>query len=103
MNEYMRNMQLREKLDAFIESLLINQQAKKLKIEVCDKEIQETVEGIKKQNMITDSELKEQLKNDKIDYKEFIEGIRGPDQAKGTGEDHHAGSERGREKRQGIL
>ena len=34
MNEYMRNMQLREKLDAFIEGLLIGQQAKKLKIEV---------------------------------------------------------------------
>ena len=57
MNEYMRNMQIREKLDAFIESLLINQQAKKLKIEVADKEIQETVDGIKKQNMITDDEL----------------------------------------------
>jgi peptidyl-prolyl cis-trans isomerase SurA len=76
MNEYMRNMQIREKLDAFIEGLLINQQAKKLKIEVTDKDIQEAVDGIKKQNMITDDELKHQLKNDNIDYKEFIRGIR---------------------------
>lgn len=76
MNEYMRNMQIREKLDAFIEGLLINQQAKKLKIDVADKEIQETIDGIKKQNMITDDELKQQLKNDNIDYKEFIKGIR---------------------------
>ncbi len=76
MNEYMRNMQLREKLDSFIEALLINQQAKKLKIEVSDKDIQETVDGIKKQNMITEDELKQQLKNDNVEYKEFIRGIR---------------------------
>jgi peptidyl-prolyl cis-trans isomerase SurA len=76
MNEYMRNMQLREKLDAFIEGLLIGQQAKKLKIEVSDKDIQETVESIKKQNMITDDELKQQLKNDNVDYKEFVRGIK---------------------------
>jgi peptidyl-prolyl cis-trans isomerase SurA len=76
MNEYTRNLQLREKLDQFIEGLLIGQQAKKLKVEVTDKEIQETVDNIKKQNLITDTELKQQLKQDNIDYKEFIAGIK---------------------------
>ena len=76
MNEYTRNLQLREKLDQFIEGLLINQQAKKLKVEVTDKDVQETIDNIKKQNLITDTELKQQLKQDNIDYKEFIEGIK---------------------------
>jgi peptidyl-prolyl cis-trans isomerase SurA len=76
MNEYTRNLQLREKLDQFIEGLLIGQQAKKLKIEVTDKDIQETIDNIKKQNLITDTELRQQLKQDHIDYKEFIEGIK---------------------------
>ncbi len=76
MNEYTRNLQLREKLDSFIEGLLIAQQARKLKIEVTDKDIQETVDNIKKQNLITEDELRQQLKKDNIDYKEFIEGIK---------------------------
>ncbi len=76
MNEYTRNLQLREKLDAFIDGLLVAQQAKKLKIEVTDKEIQETVDNIKKQNLITDAELRQQLKKDNIDYKEFLDGIK---------------------------
>jgi peptidyl-prolyl cis-trans isomerase SurA len=76
MNEYLRNMALREKLDAFIENLLIAQQAKKLKIEVGDKEVDGAVEDIRKRNMITESEMKEQLKLEKIDYKDFLDGIR---------------------------
>jgi len=76
MNEYTRNMQLREKLDSFIEGLLISQQAKKLKLEISDKEVQDTIESIKKQNLITEEELKRQLKNDHIDYKEFCEGLK---------------------------
>ena len=76
MNEYTRNLQLREKLDQFIEALLIGQQAKKLKVEVTDKDVQETVDNIKKQNLVTDTELKQQLKQDHIDYREFIEGIK---------------------------
>jgi len=76
MNEYLRNMALREKLDAFIENLLITQQAKKLKIEVADKELDGAVEDIRKRNMISESEMKEQLKLEKIDYKDFLEGIR---------------------------
>ena len=76
MNEYLRNMALREKLDAFIENLLVAQQAKKLKIEVADKEVDGAVEDIRKRNMISESEMKEQLKLEKIDYKDFLQGIR---------------------------
>ncbi len=76
MNEYTRNLALREKLDTFIEGMLIAQQAKKLKVEVTDKDIQETVDNIKKQHLITETELKQQLKKDNIDYKEFIQGIK---------------------------
>src|SRR5208337_4823032 len=76
MNEYLRNMALREKLDSFIENLLIKQQATKLKVEVGDKEVEATVADIKKRNMITESELQEQLKIERIDYKDFLDGIR---------------------------
>jgi peptidyl-prolyl cis-trans isomerase SurA len=76
MNEYLRNMALREKLDSFIENLLIKQQAHKLKVEVGDKEVEATVADIKKRNMITESELQEQLKIERIDYKDFLDGIR---------------------------
>ena len=41
-----------------------------------DKEVQETIDNIKKQNLVTDAELKQQLKKDNIDYKEFLEGIK---------------------------
>jgi len=76
MNEYARDLQLREKLDVFIEGLLISQQAKKLNIEATDKEVQESVDNIKKQNLITDVELRQQLKKDNIDYNEFFDGIK---------------------------
>jgi len=76
MNEYLTNMALREKLDSFIENLLISQQARKLKVEVGDREVEGAVEDIKKQNMITDSELREQLKIERIEYKDFVEGIK---------------------------
>jgi peptidyl-prolyl cis-trans isomerase SurA len=76
MNEYTRSLQLREKLDTFIEGLLISQQARKLKIDVTDKEVESTVQNIRKQNMISESELKEQLKRENITYKDFTEGIK---------------------------
>ncbi len=76
MNEYLRNMAIREKLDTFIENTLISQQARKLKVEVGDKEVEATVADIRKQNMITESELKEQLKIERIEYKDFLDGIR---------------------------
>jgi peptidyl-prolyl cis-trans isomerase SurA len=75
-DEYLRNLQLKERLDFFISGLLIKQQAKKLKIDVSDKEVESIVENIKKQNLITEIELKEQLKKDNITYDSFAEGIR---------------------------
>jgi peptidyl-prolyl cis-trans isomerase SurA len=75
-NEYFRNMQMREKVDSFINDILIKQQAKKLKVDVSDKEIESIVENIKKQYLITEAELKEQLKKEGISYKDFYEGLR---------------------------
>lgn len=75
-DEYLRNVQLKDKLDIFINGLLIKQQAKKLKISVSDKEVVAIIENIKKQNLITEIELKEQLKKDNITYENFSEGIR---------------------------
>ena len=75
-DEYLRNLQLKEKLDYFISGLLIKQQAKKLKIDISDKEMDMIIENIKKQNLITEIELKEQLKKDNISYENFVEGIR---------------------------
>ncbi|HVN97593.1 MAG TPA: peptidylprolyl isomerase [Syntrophorhabdaceae bacterium] len=75
-DEYLTNLKLRERLDFFIDALLIKQQAKKLKIDVSDKEVESIVENIKKQNLITEIELKEQLKRENITYENFVEGIR---------------------------
>ena len=76
MHEYLRNMALRDKIDTFIEGLLVTQQARKLKIEVGEKDVDAAVETIKKQNLITDTELREQLKREHVDYKAFVEGIK---------------------------
>ncbi|MCX7965934.1 MAG: peptidylprolyl isomerase [Syntrophorhabdaceae bacterium] len=75
-NEYFRNIKLKEKLDVFIDDLLIRQQAKKLKIEVTDKDVEMIIEGIKKQHLITDSQLREQLKRENISYEDFFNGIK---------------------------
>ncbi len=75
-DEYLRNIELKQKLDFFISALLIKQQAKKLKIDVSDKEVEAIIEDIKKQNLITELELKEQLKKDNITYDNFAEGIK---------------------------
>jgi peptidyl-prolyl cis-trans isomerase SurA len=75
-NEYFRNIKLLEKIDALIENLLIKQQAKKMKIGVSDKEIDSIINNIKKQYLITEEELKEQLKKDNINFKDFIEGLK---------------------------
>jgi len=75
-DEYFRDIDLKEKLDIFIEGALIQQQAKKFKIEVSDKELELVVEGIRKQNLITDNELRERLQKEGISYKGFLEGIR---------------------------
>ena len=74
--DYFRNLQIREKLDPLIEDLLIKQQAKKLKIEISDKELEHIVENIKKQYLITEEQLREQLRSENVDYKDFLEGLK---------------------------
>jgi peptidyl-prolyl cis-trans isomerase SurA len=56
--------------------MLIQQQAKKLKVDVSDKEVEAVVESIKKQNLISEQDLKEQLAREKVSYKAFLEGLR---------------------------
>jgi peptidyl-prolyl cis-trans isomerase SurA len=75
-NEYFRNIKLLEKIDTLIDNLLIKQQAKKLKIDISNKEIDSIINNIKKQYLITEDELKEQLKKDNVSFKDFVEGIR---------------------------
>lgn len=75
-DEYFRNEQVKSRLDIFIEGILIKQQAKKLRVVVTDKEVEGFIEGIKKQNLITDAELREQLRKDNVTYEQFTEGIK---------------------------
>jgi peptidyl-prolyl cis-trans isomerase SurA len=75
-DEYFRGQDLKDKLSFFIDNMLIQQQAKKLKIEVSEKEVEGVVESIKKQNLISEQDLKEQLAREKITYKAFLEGLR---------------------------
>ena len=74
--DYLVGLKLREKLGILIENTLIKQQAKKMKIDVSDREVREVVENIKKQHLITEEELKEQLKKENLSYDEFLQGIR---------------------------
>jgi len=75
-DEYFRNLQMRQRLDTFVEGVLINQQAKKMGITVTDQEVTGFIEGIKKQNLISDEELREQLRKDNVTYEQFREGIK---------------------------
>lgn len=75
-DEYFRNQQMKEKLEMYVEGILIKQQAKKLGIVATDQEVNNFIEGIKKQNLITDAELREQLRKDNVTYAQFTEGIR---------------------------
>jgi peptidyl-prolyl cis-trans isomerase SurA len=74
--EYFRNIRLRERVDTFIDDMLIKQQAKKLRIDVTDKEAENVIENIKRQYLITESELRDQLAKENISYKDFLQGIR---------------------------
>lgn len=76
-NEYLTNLRLQEKIDLLIDDVLIRQQAKKLKIEVSDKEVDAIIENIKKQYLIDDQELRQKLKEDNISYEDFLTGLRG--------------------------
>lgn len=75
-NDYVLGMQLRDKLAVLVETILITQQAAKMKIEIGEREVEAVVDGIKKQNLISDLQLKEQLQKDGISYKDFTDGIR---------------------------
>jgi len=75
-NEYFRNIKLLERIDALVDNLLLKQQAKKMKIDVSDKEIDSIINNIKKQYLITEDELKEQLKKDNVNLKDFVEGLK---------------------------
>ncbi len=75
-NEYFRNIRLKERIDSFIDDLLIKQQAKKLRIEASDKEVDGIIANIRKQYLITEDELKQQLSKEGIPYRDFVEGIR---------------------------
>ncbi|HBA56112.1 peptidylprolyl isomerase [Syntrophorhabdus aromaticivorans] len=74
-DEYLTNIKLGEKIDLFIDDLLIRQQAKKLKIQVSDKEVDAIIENIKKQYLINDTGLREQLKKENITYEDFVVGL----------------------------
>ena len=75
-NEYLTNLRLQEKIDLLIDDVLMRQQAKKLKIDVSDKEVETIIENIKKQYLIDDTELRQKLKEDNISYEDFVAGLR---------------------------
>ena len=75
-NEYFRNIQIRERIGTFIDDVLIKQQAKKLKVDVSDKEVSQIIENVKKQNLVTEEQFREQLKKEDISYSDFFEGVR---------------------------
>jgi parvulin-like peptidyl-prolyl isomerase len=76
-NEYLTNLRLQEKIDLLIDDVLIRQQAKRLKIDIEEKELEAIIENIKKQYLIDDAELKQKLKDDNISYEDFKAGLRG--------------------------
>ncbi|OPY81767.1 MAG: Chaperone SurA precursor [Syntrophorhabdus sp. PtaU1.Bin153] len=75
-NEYLTNVKLGEKIDLFIDDLLIRQQARKLRIQVSDKEVDAIIENIKKQYLINDAGMREQLKKENVTYEDFVVGLR---------------------------
>ncbi len=75
-DEYFRNIKIRDRLDTLIDDVLIRQQARKLKIDVSEREIEAIVENIKKQNLISDIEMREQLQKEGISLKDFKDGIK---------------------------
>jgi peptidyl-prolyl cis-trans isomerase SurA len=75
-DEYFRNLQMKERLETFIEGTLIKQQAKKMGIVITEQDVAGYIQNIQKQNLITDAELREQLKKDNVTYEQFKEGIK---------------------------
>ncbi|MDR2017828.1 MAG: peptidylprolyl isomerase [Syntrophobacterales bacterium] len=75
-NEYLQGLRLKEKMDFMIDDLLIRQQAKKLNVFVSDKDADAIVDNIKKQHLITEEDLKQQLAKEHINYTDFYEGLK---------------------------
>ena len=75
-DEYMQGLRLKDKMDFMIDDLLIRQQAKKLNVSVSDRDADAIVEGIKKQHLITEDDLKQQLAKEHINYKDFYDGLK---------------------------
>jgi len=75
-DEYFRNLQMKDRLEAYVEGVLVKQQAKKMGIVATDSEVEGFIEGIKNQNLITDAELRYQLRKDHVTYEECKEGVR---------------------------
>jgi len=75
-DEYFRNLQIKQKLETYVEGVLIKQQAKKLGVVITDQDVANFIEGIQKQNLISDAELREQLRKDNVTYEQFREGIK---------------------------
>jgi hypothetical protein len=50
---------MKDRLEAYVEGVLVKQQAKKMGIVATDSEVEGFIEGIKKQNLITDAELRD--------------------------------------------
>jgi len=75
-DEYMQGLRLKDKMDFMIDDLLIRQQAKKMNVSVSDKDADAIVEGIKKQHLITEDDLKQQLAKEHVNYKDFYEGLK---------------------------
>jgi peptidyl-prolyl cis-trans isomerase SurA len=74
--EYVRRERLREAVEPFIEDLLLRQEARKMKIEVQDREVERVIEGMRKENLIPREELEHHLRKQGIAYADFFEAIR---------------------------
>lgn len=74
--EYFRNVRLQVRIDTFIDDLLVRQQAGKLRIDVSDKEVDGILDNLRKQHLVTETEMKDQLQKEGISYKDFLDGIR---------------------------
>lgn len=75
-NEYLRGMKLKEKMDILIDDVLIRQQAKKLNVFVSDRDAEGIVESMRKQHLVSEEDMKEQLKKNGIDYNDFVASLK---------------------------
>jgi peptidyl-prolyl cis-trans isomerase SurA len=75
-SEYIRNIKLKEKMDILIDDVLIRQQAKKLHVEVTNRDADIMVENIRKQHLVSEEDMKRQLEKEGINYKDFYEGLK---------------------------